>query len=55
MKFINNCYPLALLAFCLYLVWTNHVWFAILVFIISALCWFALQVDLNKQKNWDEI
>lgn len=55
MKLVNNCYPLALLAFSLFLVWTNNVWFSLLVFIISAMCWFALQIDLNKEKTWEDV
>ena len=54
MKFINHTYPLALLAFCLYLVYTDHVWFSVLVFLISALCWFALQIDLTKTTDYEE-
>lgn len=56
MNYINNSYPLALLAFSIYLIVLDQVWFSVAVFVVSAFCWFATKVDLKTSKNeWDEI
>lgn len=54
MMFLRNSYPIALLAFSLFLIWWGYLWFSILVFLVSAFCWFGSWVNLKQLKDDEE-
>lgn len=54
MKHTIQIYPVLLLVFSVWLQYVGQTWFAIGVFVVSALCWFIAIGEIKSKNSWDE-